>query len=303
MIAFLTVGLIGLFCTYMIWRHTFHKPQFAEPPIKLYLSEENQCITLSLEDYVTGTVAAEMPASFETEALKAQAVAARTYTLVKLLHGAQYPMGAQLSDDTNTCQAYISPERFQEIHSLKNKKLWSKIAQAVKATRGEVMLYQGELVDALYHSTCGGRTASALEAWGKDIPYLQSVSCDFCKESKNYNITQLYKYSDMDPDMKKIVGNKPVVHILEKASSGRIEKIQINQHIYSGEAFRAALQLPSTWIKVDVEPNGLMINSRGYGHGVGMCQYGANGMAQSGQKYLQILRKYYQGVELYKIDY
>jgi stage II sporulation protein D len=300
---FILIGLTGLLSCYIIWRTAHPKPQFEEPKIKLYLHEENITVDLEIEEYITGTVAAEMPASFEIEALKAQAVAARSYTLCKLSNGVQYPKGAQLSDDINSCQAYVSQEEFQKSHPYKTKELWTRVSQAVKETRGEVLIYNGEPIDALYHSTCGGRTVSALEAWGKDIPYLQSVSCEFCKDSKNYNTTQLYKYSDMEPNFQNLIGKRPVVRILETTSSGRLKKLQINQNFFSAENFRQELKLPSTWLKINAGPEGLIINSRGYGHGVGMCQYGANGMAKAGQNYQQILHKYYQQVDLYKINY
>lgn len=288
---------------YMIWRLSHPQPKVAEPQIRLYLHEKKICIEMKLEEYITGTVAAEMPASFGEEALKAQAVAARSYTLNKLLGGASFPLGADLSDDFNTCQAYIDRETFARLHPYQSTELWNKVAGAVRATRGEIMLYNNKPINAVYYSTCGGRTASAREAWGKEVPYLQSVECTFCRESKNYDTRQTFKYGEISSDLAKSIGQQPAVKILERAPSGRVKKISLNRQVYSGEEFRKMLKLPSTWISVEAHSEELIINSHGYGHGVGMCQYGANGMASAGYDYRQILHKYYQKIELYKINY
>lgn len=295
------LGLIGLFLLALIFA-VQKRNLDAEPKIKLYLHEENRAVELPLEEYVAGALAAEMPASFELEALKAQAVAIRTYTLRRLLAGVKYALDADMSDDVNSCQAYVSFQQFRTRNPGQWQEYWEKINKAVSDTRGEIILYDNQPIDALYSSTCGGCTASASEAWGRDIPYLQSVKCDYCKDSKHYEEVLVFSNSDLTRALG-FEGVGSQVYITSFSQSGRVKEIKVNQHVMSGESFRKLLNLPSSRIKVSGDSRGLTINSRGYGHGIGMCQYGANGMACQGRKYHQILRSYYQGVDFCKLDY
>lgn len=269
------------------------------PMITVYRSQSGQLERLDLEQYIIGTVAAEMPASFETEALKAQAVCARTYALRKLIEGKPYPLKADLSDDINTCQGYVNQEEFAQLHPYQSKEWWSKIEQAVKETRGEVILYDNQFIDALYHSTCGGQTASALEAFGHDVAYLQSVKCDYCKNSKRYKTEQVFAWQEVAA----VSGEGNSVQVMATTSSGRIKQAKVNEKTMSGPAFRQAFALPSTWCTVSVHKQGVTIVSRGYGHGVGLCQYGAQGMALQGNNHQQILIHYYPGTRIYKLPY
>ncbi len=295
------LGLIGLF---LLLSYILTRPEesIVQVKIKLYLHNENRIVELDLEDYITGTLAAEMPAYFELEALKAQAVAIRTYTVRKLLSETKYPLNADMSDDINSCQAFISRENFKQRNPKQGEELWSKLSQAVGDTRGELLVYEEEPIDALYFSTCGGRTASASESLGRDIPYLRSVNCEYCKESKHFEEVLVFSHKDLSQALGLNL-KKNQVQITATNPSGRVKEIKVNQQVMSGECFRKALNLPSSWIKVKNNANEIIINSRGYGHGIGLCQYGANGMAQEGKSYRQILHKYYQGVDFIKLDY
>lgn len=273
-----------------------------QPYVTLYRSQNDKKLRLTLEDYIIGTVAAEMPASFEMEALKAQAVCARTYALNRLIGGKKYQNNADLSDDITCCQAYIDNDEFFRRHPGSPDKYLNKIKQAVDATRGQVMLYQGEPLDALYCSTCGGRTEDAGEAWGRKVPYLKGVACEYCRSSSHYLTRNEYSLNRLKPVLG-LSGNILQIKILSTSSSGRVKKLMINGKIMSGEYLRAVLGLPSTWWSFQVKGDCLIINSRGYGHGIGMCQFGANGMAKSGYNYQQILRHYYQNFELHQITY
>lgn len=272
-----------------------------EPRVTLYLKEQNRTIELLLEDYILGSLAAEMPASFEIEALKAQAVCVRTYSLRKIEEKRKYPMDADLADDIHSCQAYVSAEEFACRHPQNTKNLWQKLQQAVSETRGEIMLYDGKPIDALYHSTCGGRTESAADVWGTDLPYLRSVDCQYCRESKFFSTVQVFSNQDLQNAIANIDGLE--FKIIEKSPSGRVKKITINNQVFSGDKFREILNLPSRWWDLKIDHNHLIINSRGYGHGIGMCQYGANGMAKEGKKYREILDKYYENIQFYKMNY
>lgn len=295
----ITVFLIPVFFVQKnkVPRHQIYK----EPKIKLYLSEENKIIELLLENYIVGVVAAEMPASFELEALKAQTVCARTYAFRKLLEDRKYPQEANLSDDINSCQAYISQKEFNQRHP-GYKELYKKIKEAVGQTRGEVMIYNGEPIDALYHSTCGGQTESAFNVWGENIPYLRSVKCRYCKQSRHYESVQVFSIQDFTTTLG-VDNSQPQVQVSENTPSGRVKKIKINNKELSGEKLRHLLGLPSTWCRFKVNAQQVEIESRGYGHGLGLCQYGANGMALEGKTYHEILKHYYQDIEFSRLKY
>lgn len=275
-----------------------------EPRIKLYLSAEDQVIELGLEEYLLGTVAAEMPAGFGVEALKAQAVCARTYAVRKIIEGRTYPGGAQLSDDINSCQAYISPAEFSRRNPSHYRELWSKIEAAVTATRGLIMVHQNQPIDALYHSTCGGKTESALATTGKDIPYLRSVECNYCQASRYYHSQQVFSPQDLKPILKESSpGNKISLKVVSRTNSGRVSRLELNGQTIYAETMRRSLGLPSTWWDFTLDKGSLIINSKGYGHGMGLCQYGAGGMASQGKSYKQILQHYYQHIELLSLSY
>lgn len=272
---------------------------YESPPVKVYRSEIRQIEQMSLEEYVLGTVAAEMPASFELEALKAQAVCARTYALRKLIEDKEFPEGADLSDDITTCQAYVNAEEFANRHPYQHEQWWAKIQQAVNETRGEVILHDNQLIDALYHSTCGGQTASAQEAFGREVAYLQSVNCGYCQQSRRYVTQQDFTWQEVAD----LIGKGQSIQVLAKNASGRVQRVKVNQRVMSGSEFRQTFALPSTWFAINTNAKGLSITSRGYGHGVGLCQYGAQGMAQQGKNYQQILSHYYQHTRVYKLPY
>ncbi|WP_197079116.1 stage II sporulation protein D [Candidatus Syntrophocurvum alkaliphilum] len=274
-----------------------------EPKITLYLHQENEVIELGLEEYLVGVIAAEMPASFELEALKAQAIAARTYTIRKIIEGREYPLNADLSDNINECQAYISLDEFKKRNPKNYSELQEKLIKAVYETKGEILMYQNnEVIDALYHSTCGGYTESAEDAWGNHVPYLKSIKCVYCEKSRHYETEQVFSNSEFN-QIFNINDAQLKIDILEKSNSGRIKKMKINNQIIYGDRLRNLLSLPSTWLGIEINEHEVIINNRGYGHGVGMCQYGTNGMAKEGYSYEEILNKYYQNIDIIKISY
>ncbi len=291
--------VISIITSWLCWRN--HKNHADQPRINLYLHEQDRIIALELEEYIKGTVAAEMPASFEIEALKAQAVCARTYAMKKIINHTVYPQGADLSDDTSTCQAFISYKDFAPTNP-DRADLIKRITEAVESTRGEVLIYNSQLIDALYCSTCGGRTESSEAVWGGEIEYLQSVTCNDCIESSHYR-----EETEVKNEMiTQLVGDKSStlkIKIISKTPSGRAQIISINGKNIEATVMRQKLNLPSTWLNFLTSTRNTVIITRGYGHGVGLCQYGANGMAKRGKDYHQILKKYYQGISFYKLDY
>lgn len=270
-----------------------------EPFIKLYLSQKNQVIELKLEDYLVGTVSAEMPASFDIEALKAQAVCARTYAVRKIITGKKYPRGSDLSDDITCCQAYRPNDETKKIAPQWQK----KIAQAVRATRGEIMLYQDEPIDALYHSTCGGCTESAEEAWINNSPYLLSIRCKYCVNSPYYETRHSFSNQDIARQYGLKQDGKISLKILARTASGRVKSLSINNRKISGESFRETMGLPSTSFIAATNKDEIILTCHGYGHGVGLCQYGADGMARAGKDYRDILKTYYRDIDIYKMQY
>jgi stage II sporulation protein D len=269
-------------------------------------------VELGLEEYLVGVVAAEMSVSFPLEALKAQAVAARTYAVKRL----QIPdpriknmdLRADLTSDSTINQAWISSAQMQERwgkqHYLGRKNI---ITQAVLETRGEVLIYEGQLIDPVYFSSCGGRgTEDSGNVWKYDIPYLQAVPCSG-HPNGNKEAVHVFKISEVNT----LVGSKLAalpsgkssaqpagVKTLEKSEAGRIKSLQFGGKTLSGEELRSRIGLPSTIFSMEVVGGNIKFSSVGYGHGVGMCQYGAAARAEEGKNYLEILKYYYQGVEL-----
>ncbi len=300
----MVLGILGIVAVVLAcYSHNNHSSEITPPTIKLYLHESNQIIKLEIEEYVCGVVAAEMPASFALEALKAQALCARTYACKKIMEDRQYPLNADLSDDITCCQAYVSWPQFEDLHPAQYEELKAKIELAVSSTRGELIVYKDKPIDALYHSTCGGQTESAADVWGTDIPYLQSVECKYCSASNYYETRQVISYQDLNDISGLVTGSNPHIEISEKSLSGRAREIKVNDQEISASQFRQLFNLPSTYWEFKNEKDDLIINSRGYGHGVGMCQYGANGMALDGKSYKEIISHYYKDTEIYKLNY
>lgn len=289
--------LFLIFCSgYFSCKKLIKKP--VNPYITLYLNESDQTIELDLEEYIVGVVAAEMPAGFKLEALKAQAVCARTYTIKKIGEKHNYPQKADLSDDINTCQAYIDPQLFQEA---KGRASINRIRKAVSSTRGEVLIYKGKVIDAVYHSTCGGQTENAGEVWSRELPYLKSVKCNYCHQSPHYRESFVWSETELKRILR--VDKISSLKIIKSSSHGRVKQVKVNEQKIDINTFRSKLNLPSNYFLIKRSSNKVIIQSKGYGHGVGLCQYGANGMAASGKNYRQILQHYYHNGDIYTMPY
>ena len=264
-----------------------------EEPSKNYITiiYNNVALSIDFEDYIIGVVAAEMPASFNIEALKAQSVIARTYAL-NLINN-----GRTLTSDNST-QNYI------DINSMKSKwgndfdKYYNKIKDAVNETKGITIKYNQELIDCVYHSTNNGYTEDSINVWGNDIPYLKSVESPWDKNASSYLRTISISLEDFNLKLKTNIFSDNQINILSRNSSNRVDSIMIGDKVFSGKDFRTILGLRSTDFDISITDNLVNITTRGYGHGVGMSQYGANGMALDGYNYKQILSYYYRGVTI-----
>jgi stage II sporulation protein D len=258
--------------------------------------EENRIEDMELDEYLVGVLLGEMPAYFELEALKAQSVVARTYTL-KSVSGGKHS-GAAVCTRSACCQAYVDPEEYEG--SAEDRQ---KIHQAVEATSGMVLTYDGELIEATYFSCSGGRTEDAAAVWGTDFPYLRSVDSPGEEEASHYTDTITLGKSDFASALGISYTNGPLVGIATYTSGGGIAQITIGGKIFSGVQLRQLLGLRSTVITMEEETDSIVITTMGFGHRVGMSQYGADAMAATGSSCAEILSHYYQGTKIQRYDY
>jgi stage II sporulation protein D len=254
---------------------------------------------LPIEEYVKGVVAAEMPADFDIEALKAQAVAARTYALY------QQERKGELTVDFQTDQAWLSKEELRRRWGLfQSFRLWRKVSQAVEETKGEVLVWGGKPIFAAYHSTCGGHTEDAKVVWGNSLPYLKSVTCKYCKESPRYRQELDFSAHDLavatgtDLSAQTVSTGSGALAITKKSSAGRVERVRVGERELKGTDFRKMLGLRSTNFTIKKQGTRIKLIVVGNGHGVGMCQYGCQGLVKEGKDYQRILAHYYQGAKL-----
>lgn len=252
---------------------------------------DGRVVSLELEDYVTGVVGAEMPALFNSEALKAQAVIARTYALKA------NSMGRTLSDNEST-QSYKDNGELAGIWGSNYSSYYSKIKDAVNSTKGVYLTYNGNYIEAVYHSTSNGRTEDSSNVWGNSYPYLVSVDSVYDNSNPSFSISKSFSYSDISSKLGINVSSNTEFNILGYTSGGRVSSISVDGTEFSGVSFRSMLGLRSADFDIVKNDEGVVITTRGYGHGVGMSQYGANGMGKAGYSYSDILLHYYPGVSI-----
>lgn len=261
---------------------------------------------LPLEEYLIGVVAAEMPAEFEPEALKAQAVAARTFAAKRI---SQLPVpdpGYDVDTTVNT-QAWISEDQMRDKWGWVG--FWryhGRIENAVTSSKGQVLVSSGQYIDAFYHSSSGRKqTERAEDVWSSARPYLQNVASEEKNPNryiKNYSFTPntLYQKLGIPGTAKAFVGTDFV--ILSQTAAGRAKTIRVLGKNYSGAQLRTLLGLASTDIELAIKPEEIQVRTYGNGHAVGMSQYGANDLAKNGKNYKQILEHYYPGANLLSLS-
>lgn len=283
----------------------------AAAPIPLRVLQDGQVIEMDLEDYLVGVVRAEMPASFEPDALKAQAAAARTYTLHKMRTGSSHVGTADICTDATCCQAYIEEAAAMANWGESAEEYRAKTAQAVAETAGQVILYGGQPILAVFHSSSAGLTRPAGEVWSSDLPYLQAV---FSSES-NTDVPDYYSRAEFSAEgfQKAVLTAYPSANLsgsmsgwlkhAQKDSAGTVQTLEVGGLTLRGTALRAALGLRSACFDWEVQDDRLVFYVTGYGHGVGLSQYGANQMAKEGASWREILRHYYTGVTVGAYDF
>lgn len=250
-----------------------------------------------LNEYLVGVVLSEMPADFELEALKAQAVVARTYTLRRKEIARKHD-AADVCMDPGCCQGYRSTEDYLSKGSAESSV--DKIRNAVNSTSGVVLTYQGELVEATYFSCSGGMTEDASAVWGSDVPYLKATESPGEEKATHYTDTVQFT-SGQFSEMLGIQATGSPANWIEHVSytnGGGVESMEICGSVFSGTELRKLLGLRSTAFRLTVVGETVTITTKGYGHRVGMSQYGADAMAVNGASYEEILKHYYQGVQI-----
>lgn len=256
--------------------------------------------TLPLEEYVVGVVAGEMPVSFELEALKAQSVASRTYVLKKIFDG----NGENDYDvvDTVSNQVYLDEDELKDKWGDMYTEYINKVRQAVNETSMEYLEYDGEIITAMYFSTSNGYTEDSGVVFQSSLPYLQSVESEWDEKvakafytSTDMSLQEFYERLGLEYDV------DLEVEVLERSDSNRVVRLKINGVEFTGRDVYNKLGLRSCDFEFVQVGNNVEINTKGYGHGVGLSQYGAHGMAKEGYSYKEILEHYYVGTELVKL--
>jgi len=279
--------------------------------IKLLHSVTMQIEELNIDEYLYGVVSSEMPANFELEALKAQAVVARTYTIYQIIHNSSKHENADICDNYLCCQAWISKEeRFSKWNSEEAESNWNKIVQAVNETKGKIVTYNKQPINAFFHANSGGMTESSLNIWsGIDYPYLKSVETSgedgytqYASEVILNKQELLEKIKTQYEDCKIDFEQQDCIQILEYTSSGRVKTIKFGNKEIAGTEARTLLGLKSTNFTIAIDGEKIIFSVTGYGHGVGMSQTGADSLAKQGLKFEEIIKHFYTNVEIIDVN-
>ena len=277
--------------------------------ISLLHKKTGEVEQVKIDEYLCNVVSAEMPATFEQEALKAQAIVARTYTTYKILN--KKHDNADICDDSTCCQAWISKDdRLAKWEENQRESNWQKICSAVNETSGKIITYENKPIDAFFHSNSGGITEVPVNVWGgTGYPYLQSVETSgentYTQYASEVTLSQeelinklKEKYSDISIDFT----NSEDIKILEYTESKRVKTVKFGNHEISGVEARTLFGLKSTNFEISIDGNNIKFSVKGYGHGVGMSQTGADSMAKNGSRAEEIIKHFYTGVEITEVN-
>lgn len=290
-----------------------------EYKISVYNTVSKNTEEMDLEEYIKGVLAAEMPADFDMEALKAQAVAARTYAYGRLAGVYKSKQGVHdgvdVCTDSTHCQAWVSKESAMKKWSVFfASRNWSKIEKAVNGTKGMIVVYKGNIANTLFHASSSGRTENSEDVWsGTSVPYLRSVTSSGEEVSKGYITSILIETSELIEKLHKAYPEAEFekdifksIKILDYTAGGRVKTLKIGDITMKGTEFRTILGLRSANFNLEMADDrtdgSLKITTTGYGHGVGMSQWGADSLAKKGGTYIEILKHYYTGVDVISIN-
>lgn len=267
--------------------------------IDVYVEQTEKIVSMELEDYIMHVVAGEMPAAYNSEALSAQAVAARTYTLHK---GGCQRTGADICTSSACCQTYASEDTMHKRWGDDYDTYFTKVKSAVEKTAGKILTYDGKPIEALYHASSGGKTEAAENVYGNARPYLISVSSPEAETLSKYAVSKEEaadiintKYPEAGVTAENISGE---LEIVSRYGSGRAECVRIGKEEITGKELRSLFTLRSTEADIRFTDTDVIFETLGYGHGVGMSQDGAHAMAESGADFEEILLHYYPGTSL-----
>ena len=275
--------------------------------IKLLHKKSGQIEEIPIDEYLYGVVSAEMPANYDIEALKSQAVAARTYTIYQISNNNGKHGEADICDDSTCCQAWISKEeRMQRWSEEEKENNWEKIVSAVNSTAGQIITYNNKAINAFFHSNSGGITETVANVWnGSDLPYLKSVETSGEEGYSQYSSEVIISKTDLLEKLKKEYSDikinfdeKECIKILDYTESGRVRTVKFGNTEIAGTKVRSIIGLKSTNFSIKIDGNSISFSVKGYGHGVGMSQTGADSMAKQGKNYEEILKHFYTGVDI-----
>lgn len=261
--------------------------------------EDNSIEEVPLEEYIIGVVSGEMPITFELEALKAQAVAARSYVMVEIEKSVNRDYDVV---DTVMNQVYLKTDYLKSVWKENYTQNINKVKEAVLSTKGEYAEYDGKVAQTFFFSTSPGITENVEEIFSSKLDYLRSTDSKWDKDSpvyetqKNINLREFYNKLGLN------YNDNLNIEIIKTTSTGRIKEIKINNKIFKGSEVCSKLSLKSTFFSIIQDKENVIIKNKGYGHGVGMSQYGAQGMAKEGYKYDEILKHYYKNIKIKKIS-
>lgn len=293
---------------------TFEIGEIKNEKISLLISSTGEKLELDFEEYIAGIVGQDMSPTYHIDALKAQAVASRSFILSKIASYNETGMpenhqGAILCTDYNHCHSWRSLEESKNFWDQRFAEDYAeKVKKAVNETEGEYLIYDGKPVKAYYHAVSSGKTENVKDAWGVELPYLKSVESTEDSRADGFRSRVFYPQkaftsiirglnpeTEISDDVSGTFGNA------ERNVTGSVAQIEIFGKTFSGREIQDAFKLRSTVFDVDFKDDKVVFDVKGYGHGVGMSQFGANSMAQSGKSYKEILLHYYTGVEIGKI--
>lgn len=272
--------------------------------ISVFLSAEGKTEDMSMRDYIIGAVGAEMPASYDEEALKAQALAAVTFAVyVKNGGKDDTAEGADISDDSSRHQGYISKEKMRQKWGDAFETYYEKIENAVDEVIGKIITYDGKPIMAAYHAISSGKTESAENMWGKDIPYLVSVDSEGDKDSPRYSSEESFTLNELKEAFKSVENidyseSEDFITIKSTTDSGTVTGANVGGKTMTGMEIRSLLKLRSPVFTVEYDDGEYIFKVKGYGHGVGLSQYGADRMAKQGKTYEEIIEHYYPGTKI-----
>ncbi|ENH96561.1 stage II sporulation protein D [Gracilibacillus halophilus YIM-C55.5] len=272
--------------------------------VQVLRTAEDEVENVPLEEYVVHVVASEMPADFELEALKAQALAARTYIVRYLMQGSDenLPEGADVTDTVNH-QVYKSNEELRQIWGSDYHWKIDKITNAVASTQGQIITYKQEPITPAFFSTSNGYTENSEDYWANELPYLRTVESPWDKQiSPKFADQKTFPLHEVEEKLDIDITQQVQNFQIDRTESDRVATVSIGDQQFTGREVREALGLQSNDFTITMKNNHLVFTTKGYGHGVGMSQYGANGMAKEGKSYQEIVKHYYKGTNVTAIE-